>query len=66
MILVTDSSALVALAACDSVALLQAKRMGLVSHIAPRMRQITESPIFISEGLVATVLELAGELDQLP
>ncbi|QFY90635.1 DUF3368 domain-containing protein [Magnetovirga frankeli] len=46
--------------------LLQAKRMGLVSHIAPRMRQITERPIFISEGLVATVLELAGELGQLP
>lgn len=46
--------------------LLQAKRMGLVRHIAPLVRKITESPIFISEGLVATVLELAGELDRLP
>jgi uncharacterized protein len=46
--------------------LLQAKRMGLVHHIGPLIRKITESPVFISESLVTTVLELAGELIRKP
>ena len=41
--------------------LLQAKRAGLIPKIAPLIRQITNSPIFISENLIQTVLELAGE-----
>jgi len=41
--------------------LLQAKRAGIVSHIAPLIEQISASPIFISENLIQTMLELAGE-----
>jgi len=41
--------------------LLQAKRAGLIPKVAPLIRQITNSPIFISENLIQTVLELAGE-----
>ena len=44
--------------------LLQAKRMGLVNHIRPLIENIIDSPVFISESLVTTVLELAGELVQ--
>jgi len=44
--------------------LLQAKRMGLVNHIRPLIENIIDSPVFISENLVTTVLELAGELVQ--
>lgn len=41
--------------------LLQAKRAGLLTHIAPLLSQIEASPVFISPSLVKTVLELAGE-----
>ncbi len=41
--------------------LLQAKRAGLIPKVAPLIEQITISPIFISEDLIQTVLELAGE-----
>jgi predicted nucleic acid-binding protein len=41
--------------------LLQAKRAGLISSVAPLIEQIAASPVFISESLVETVLELAGE-----
>ena len=41
--------------------LLQAKRIGLIPLIAPLLEQITESPVFISDSLIQTVLELAGE-----
>jgi len=43
--------------------LLLAKRAGLIPSIAPLLVQIGESPVFISKGLIQTVLELAGELD---
>jgi predicted nucleic acid-binding protein len=41
--------------------LLQAKRAGLIPLVAPLIEQIAASPIFISENLMQTVLELAGE-----
>jgi len=41
--------------------LLQAKRSGLLTHIAPLLSQIEVSPIYISQSLIETVLELAGE-----
>lgn len=41
--------------------LLQAKRAGIISHVAPLIELITASPIFMSENLIQTVLELAGE-----
>lgn len=41
--------------------LLQAKRVGLVSQIAPLIAQIAASPVYLSESLIQTVLELAGE-----
>lgn len=41
--------------------LLQAKRAGLISCVAPLIEQIAASPIFMSENLIQTVLELAGE-----
>lgn len=41
--------------------LLHAKRSGLISHVAPLIQQIAASPVFISERLVQTVLELAAE-----
>ena len=41
--------------------LLQAKRAGLIPLVAPLIVQITASPIFMSENLILTVLELAGE-----
>lgn len=41
--------------------LLQAKRAGLIPHIAPLLSQIDASPVYISQSLIQTVLELAGE-----
>jgi len=41
--------------------LLQAKRAGLINCVAPLIEQIATSPIFMSETLVKTVLELADE-----
>jgi len=41
--------------------LLQAKRAGLITRVAPLIEQIAASPIFMSENLIQTVLELAGE-----
>ena len=43
--------------------LLLAKRAGLVPSVAPLLMQIEASPVFISKGLIQTVLELAGETD---
>ena len=42
--------------------LLQAKRKGLIQAIAPLLVQISASPVFVSEQLIQTVLELAGEV----
>ena len=41
--------------------LLQAKRKGLIEHVAPLLSLIEASPVFVSRSLVNTVLELAGE-----
>lgn len=41
--------------------LLQAKRVGLISAVAPLLQQIAASPVFLGAGLVQTVLDLAGE-----
>lgn len=41
--------------------LLQAKRAGYIPCITPLIEQIAASPVFISESLIQTVLELAGE-----
>ena len=41
--------------------LLQAKRKGLIPAVAPLLKQIAASPVFINAGLIQTVLELAGE-----
>ena len=41
--------------------LLQAKRVGLIAHIAPLLSQIEASPVYIGKNLIETVLELAGE-----
>ena len=41
--------------------LLQAKRAGLIPAVAPLLRQIAASPVFIGAGLLQTVLDLAGE-----
>lgn len=41
--------------------LLQAKRIGLVPRVAPLIEQIAASPVFMSESLIQTVLEMAGE-----
>lgn len=46
--------------------LLQAKRMGLVHRIGPLIENIIDSPVFMSESLVTTVLELAGEMARKP
>ena len=44
--------------------LLQAKRSGLISQVEPLLAKITASPVFISAGLIQTVLELAGEREK--
>jgi predicted nucleic acid-binding protein len=41
--------------------LLSAKEKGLVTEVAPLLRQIEQSDIYLSADLIATVLELAGE-----
>lgn len=41
--------------------LLQAKRMGLIPAVAPLLRQIEASPVFMGKELIQTVLDLAGE-----
>ena len=41
--------------------LLQAKRASLIPCVAPLIAQIAASSVFISENLIQTVLELAGE-----
>lgn len=41
--------------------LLLAKRAGLIPRVAPLIEQIAASPVFMSAGLIQTVLELAGE-----
>ncbi|MFA7243259.1 MAG: DUF3368 domain-containing protein [Sulfuricellaceae bacterium] len=41
--------------------LLQAKRAGLISSVAPLLERIAASSIFMSESLMRTILELAGE-----
>lgn len=41
--------------------LLQAKRAGLIPCVAPLIDQIAAGSIFMSESLIQTVLELAGE-----
>ncbi|MCD2452739.1 DUF3368 domain-containing protein [Methylicorpusculum oleiharenae] len=40
--------------------LLQAKRAGHIQLIAPLLKLIASSPVYISESLINTVLELAG------
>ena len=42
--------------------LLQAKRAGLIPKVAPSIEKIIASPVFMSESLIQTVLELAGEI----
>jgi len=44
--------------------LLQAKRIGLIPRVAPLIEQIAASPVFMSESLIQTVFELAGETPQ--
>lgn len=41
--------------------LLQAKRTGLIPAVAPLLKQIAASPVFIGADLLQTVLDLAGE-----
>lgn len=41
--------------------LLQAKRAGLIPSVAPLLERIASGSIFLSENLMQTVLELAGE-----
>jgi len=41
--------------------LLLAKRASLIPRVAPLIEQIAASPVFMSAGLIQTVLELAGE-----
>ena len=41
--------------------LLQAKRVGLIPAVAPLLRLIAASPVFIGADLLQTVLDLAGE-----
>jgi len=41
--------------------LLQAKRVGLIPAVAPLLRLIAASPVFIGVDLLQTVLDLAGE-----
>jgi predicted nucleic acid-binding protein len=41
--------------------LLQAKRMGLISHVEPLIKAIVASPVFMGAELIQMVLELAGE-----
>ena len=41
--------------------LLQAKAAGLISRVAPLIEQIAASPVFMSESLIQTVLDLADE-----
>jgi len=41
--------------------LLAAKAKGLLLEVAPLLRQIEQSDIYLSPDLIATVLELAGE-----
>jgi len=57
MILVADASALIALATCDSLALLDAIFGNVLVPDA-----VYASPVFISESLMNIVLELANEL----
>lgn len=46
--------------------LLQAKRVGLISAVAPKLNLIMRSPIFLNKDLLKTVMDLAGEnVDQL-
>jgi len=42
--------------------LLQAKRAGLVTAVRPLIDQISDSPVFLSDELIAVVLDLAGEV----
>ncbi len=42
--------------------LLTAKEKGLVVEVAPLLRKIEQSDIYLSPNLLATVLELAGEI----
>lgn len=41
--------------------LLQAKRVGHIQYVAPLLEQIASSPVYISQSLIRSVLELAGE-----
>jgi hypothetical protein len=49
---------------CCVIYLLQAKRMGLISHFSTMVKQVTASPVFISEYLIQTALELDHESSQ--
>jgi hypothetical protein len=41
--------------------LLQAKQTGLITCVAPLLSQLDASPVYLSRGLLETVLELANE-----
>lgn len=41
--------------------LLSSKEKGLITEVAPLLRQIEQSDIYLRADLIATVLELAGE-----
>jgi len=41
--------------------LLAAKAKGLVPEVAPLLREIEQSDIYLSPDLIATVLDLSGE-----
>jgi len=46
--------------------LIQAKRKGLIQVVAPRLALIAASPVFVSEQLIQSVLEMAGEAPNPP
>ena len=68
MLIIADSSALVALAVCDGLPftgsqgiLLLAKHDGLIERVAPFTHRLRTSDSRTSESLIQRILQLAGE-----
>jgi len=60
MLVVADSSALVALATCGALNIL-VKHQGVIQQVTPYVEQLRSSPLYYGEALLARVLSIAGE-----
>ena len=70
MLIIADTSALIAISTCDGLhwyrfgsvgILLMAKHQGLIPAIKPYLERIQDSEVYMGKALFAEALKMAGE-----